>query len=966
MSQNIATQLHIIIGLGGTGANVLNLLYERVKNDDDRRRSVGMIIFDSDVNSRGNFPEPDFICDSTALDAEEFCRKCLEDNTPFGENFRQYWPGLTINAKDRAQGLGSFVGAGFGASRPKGFLGLIRNLAGDKPILNLIEQKVTQLCAYQNLQANATILNVLLIGSFAGGTGSGTFLDLAYLINNHFSANYRQVRIFGFFLLGRTAMLNRAVALSDVMRDWANANTYGAFWEMIYRLRARSIDKYYLQNVKIQNAGFPFESVMLVDLFNQQGKALTSYKEYEAFLADFIYDMTIRKVTMAGMHTPLENIFSHGSFNLASCGKGVLLYPRKDVIDLFSFYLLRDYIEKDFIPENSSKIREHLERDFQDPLKLALSPYDFLEIEIRGLKYSEALEEKGFPVLPDFMIKKIEKEYNKKNVYEKKEEVKKIFLTDLPKEFEKFRDKILPQLIDNFKEKFPELLRGKESVSFIHGYLQNFITIIKNYIDNAEVRKKDAESKYRTYLDALSDYLKDPDKIIANKKDFIRHLKNYYEELSKWNIYFIKYEFYKECLSFSEKILDSVNIVHNYIKKGDKSEGQTGLLKELRLYINNLETEGSYSKNYPNYAAMKKILSIKDYKDYYEKIYGNFVENKDNLRKIKSYINNFEDGLKKYIFDYIFPEIQKGNVFNASKSTIIKEIIDQALNNLRNVFIDLVPDNIFKALKTECDLKGLNVVENLNKLNHIMINDTAAQYLISETELKRRQINNITLVISNPEEFKNLCIELNKSENDFKPFDINCFDYDSSDEIVYIRAYYSFNEDGLSEFNPPFGTYYRSYEDTINNIDPEKRYNVFTDLRFSPLSASKKLIFLLAEHAGIIKNKLDKKGNETGNYYYRNNILEKNLKGRANVIQWFIQGKNPKVLENILSDLNKWWSSISPENRKGEFEKTKKEIGEKIQNPNLSDYLKEVYKENEETLKNAIEYGLYNVQEFRI
>jgi hypothetical protein len=109
---------------------------------------------------------------------KELCNKQLEDRNRRYKHL--YWfPATELLKKLMAPAFNSIFGAG--AIRQLGRLSLFNKIA---EIRNMIQSKVTELQSYVQYEENQEIYNsleVLIVGSFAGGTGAGTLIDVGYI-----------------------------------------------------------------------------------------------------------------------------------------------------------------------------------------------------------------------------------------------------------------------------------------------------------------------------------------------------------------------------------------------------------------------------------------------------------------------------------------------------------------------------------------------------------------------------------------------------------------------------------------------------------------------------------------------------------------------------------------------------------------------------------------------------------------
>ncbi|MBN2303179.1 MAG: hypothetical protein JXQ72_01800, partial [Anaerolineae bacterium] len=202
----------LIIGLGGSGAWTLVHVKRQLMDMYNNRvpKNIGLAVFDTadepivGVGAGGMTRDQGTGVGTVGLepyeyvhvggDAYEMVRRVAEtDDYPHIKSWllaERYLKELPRTIFHLDKGAGMF--------RQLGRLALFRSLAqpSNSPVASVLDTKLTGLAR----ESNNTIL-VMIVGSMAGGTGAGLFLDVPHIIrrvalNNHVNINLR-----GFFYL---------------------------------------------------------------------------------------------------------------------------------------------------------------------------------------------------------------------------------------------------------------------------------------------------------------------------------------------------------------------------------------------------------------------------------------------------------------------------------------------------------------------------------------------------------------------------------------------------------------------------------------------------------------------------------------------------------------------------------------------------------------------------------------------
>jgi len=184
----------LIVGLGGTGALSTVLLKEQLLNIYNREvpKTVGLLVFDTDKDpiKRYNFPRGwtltprEFgvlgMADGHAESAKPWIKNIAQSGKNEDMQYLNSWLQADWYLKNVPDNILVFD-KGAGQFRQIGRLALFKDVVNEGGS-SLYRRLVDTLNGIRNASREANSLNVYLVCSVTGGTGAGTFLDVAYLI----------------------------------------------------------------------------------------------------------------------------------------------------------------------------------------------------------------------------------------------------------------------------------------------------------------------------------------------------------------------------------------------------------------------------------------------------------------------------------------------------------------------------------------------------------------------------------------------------------------------------------------------------------------------------------------------------------------------------------------------------------------------------------------------------------------
>ncbi len=282
MKNNVVFRPTVVIGLGGTGYGTLLKLKKRfVDAYGFVPPIISFLSIDTTENAEGGAATEKSPAEGTLDHNEIFV---LQVGNPAalvnGANAHidEWWPSQ-IPTQSIIAGAGQVRARGRLAlfARANDVYGRIRRAVDD--VRNIRNQK--QMYADQFQVSTRAGVEVHIVGSVAGGTGSGTFLDIAFMARDIIGSD-EQSNFTGVLLLPGIFTRYAGVAL-------VKPNAYGALKEIEYLSTMKGgfqID-YGVRRVDVTRP--PFDLVYLIDNINEQGRVVSEQQDLYGLIADGMY-----------------------------------------------------------------------------------------------------------------------------------------------------------------------------------------------------------------------------------------------------------------------------------------------------------------------------------------------------------------------------------------------------------------------------------------------------------------------------------------------------------------------------------------------------------------------------------------------------------------------------------------------------------------------------------------------------
>ena len=226
-------------------------------------------------------------------------------------------------------------------------------------------------------------INVFICGSVCGGTGAGSFLDTAYMVQycNHIAGNDYKVKVFG--MLALASMFDNIQGTANVRQ-----NCYASLIELDHFMNKINCSNPYRSFVPAYKDFKPdysasssnrvFDFPFLFDNFGK-GVALNSQSAFSEMAARFIYLLTGHELgthwtsmynnVMANLETNYKNL-NHKDIHYNGMGTFSILYPKRMIVQLCAYNLSKEYLKKILDDSYNPQEIEQLVKNFLKEIKM--------------------------------------------------------------------------------------------------------------------------------------------------------------------------------------------------------------------------------------------------------------------------------------------------------------------------------------------------------------------------------------------------------------------------------------------------------------------------------------------------------------------------------------------------------------------------------------------------------------------
>lgn len=381
----------LVIGLGGTGKNIILALKKMIAENSRHGMNdypfLRLLCVDTDVDiPRSNSSIQTIDESELAIDRQKeyFPLRADFNVVPDLANFpsvQEWFPPSYKHFLTPAE-----LEKGAGQKKPIGRFTLAWNAQDLYNRLNLllanpVDMQVANDKAIGDNISNFT--NVFICGSVCGGTGAGTFLDVAYLVRHIQSTLSRQIYVYGIIAL---SSLFEGIQGDSSIRP----NCYASMVELDHFMNERTFtNDYRLFRPGYKNfspdfsksaANAPFDFPFLFDKTNRDGFSFPSPSSFGEMAARFIYLLTGHEVSKDwqsmdnNVRKNLENNYKKEmlwkSISYRSMGEFSVVFPKRMVIQLCGYKLAGEYFSTMLDEKDAPQEIENMAKFFLNAIKL--------------------------------------------------------------------------------------------------------------------------------------------------------------------------------------------------------------------------------------------------------------------------------------------------------------------------------------------------------------------------------------------------------------------------------------------------------------------------------------------------------------------------------------------------------------------------------------------------------------------
>jgi len=336
----------ILIGIGGTGQRILmNIRRKIVESYDslDRLPIVGFLVLDTDPE-KPILPDVDeVLLHEIALNPAEFIHCTVTGTQKLKEEIRSY-PELCEWIDRKVLELGD-VTVGAKGIRAIGRLAYFLNYSRIKSAFMGLRSKVTDknnmdyMLKTHSIQVESG-LNVYIVSSLCGGTGSGTFLDIAFSVKSWLEGTEHS-RI-GYFILpgvfGTDMTYASGYAALRELNYYSAGHEFEANWEkdrVGKSIQPPPFDFCYLVDNRNSRVTFSRSS----DLFD-----MIAHNIYLEFAHEFGQYKASLKDNVSAVAVGLDKLGC--PLNYMSLGLASIYFPKERVVNACSYRMARNVVKR--------------------------------------------------------------------------------------------------------------------------------------------------------------------------------------------------------------------------------------------------------------------------------------------------------------------------------------------------------------------------------------------------------------------------------------------------------------------------------------------------------------------------------------------------------------------------------------------------------------------------------------------
>jgi hypothetical protein len=319
----------VLIGLGGIGSKTVDTIYGLMT--DEQKSLTASAVLDTDVGDLQKLKNINIaIQTSPSVKVGNYVHRHPETKAWFPTGYKKIDEMMLTDGAGQIRALSRLS-----------FYSAIESGA-----LSQLDRAVEKLSLINDNNYSSDV-NVVIVGTIAGGTASGSFLQMGMYMRHYFAQKNPNASIFiqGVFLLPDTILKTGKI----VQSEWSNLrfNAYASLKELNAILSPSVMNKINIEleyhpsaNSKITYENRPFDNILFFDYENSSNQHLNSFGEYLDLLSETIYYAYISPISSDYQSRFVNQIRefirnNQESFYSAS-SVNKLIYPHEDLVDYLS------------------------------------------------------------------------------------------------------------------------------------------------------------------------------------------------------------------------------------------------------------------------------------------------------------------------------------------------------------------------------------------------------------------------------------------------------------------------------------------------------------------------------------------------------------------------------------------------------------------------------------------------------
>lgn len=353
-NQNIALRPTLLVGVGGTGCEIADRVYSiavREGHGDNRRLSIlGFDTDDNDIKRHRHLSDKQLIRTST--------NHTVYQILDFHGDALQSW---FVDDEDLTTEIRQMhLMDGAGQLRMMSRLAF-QTAMDDVRTVSRLENALNALIAHDGQTLFEGQVNVMLVGSLAGGTGAGMFLQTALLLAALLRDKGITPELRGLFLLPDVFVHAAKLPAGQVSNVYANG--YAALRELnaiMLQTAEHSpipVEFEFVRGRRLLKGGLPFKSVVLLDYENARGGNLGSnFPAYKNMAARAAYNLLFTplggRYSSIAINDVREKVAAAGNGDMnhyAGVGVAEAVYPDQDILDYLALRYSQQLLAGDWL-----------------------------------------------------------------------------------------------------------------------------------------------------------------------------------------------------------------------------------------------------------------------------------------------------------------------------------------------------------------------------------------------------------------------------------------------------------------------------------------------------------------------------------------------------------------------------------------------------------------------------------------